>query len=122
MYKFDNQNISAFEGKYRFMGDMLFAIFRFRDHLRKKTSDFEEGVELYPVCYSIVVAFQPDLCIKRVFIKRSFSHKFGQLNSVAYLTAEMLDYFDLIIAKQLRDCAINVFEKREKFSVSEMFS
>ena len=34
----------------------------------------------------------------------------------------MLHYFDPIIAKQLRDCAKNVFEKREKFFVTEMFS
>ena len=44
------------------------------------------------------------------------------MNSVAYITAEMLHYFDPIIAKQLRDCAKNVFEKRETFFVTEMFS
>ena len=47
---------------------------------------------------------------------------FEQLNSVAYLAAEMLPYFDPITAKQLRNCVKDVFKKREKFSVSGMFS
>ena len=34
----------------------------------------------------------------------------------------MLPYFDLITVQQLRDCAQAVYEKREKFSLSEMFS
>ena len=34
----------------------------------------------------------------------------------------MLQFFYPITAKQLRDCAKNVFKKREKSSVSEMFS
>ena len=34
----------------------------------------------------------------------------------------MLHYFDPATATQLRDCAKNVYEKKEKYSVSEMFS
>ena len=123
VHKFNNQNISTFEDNYRFMGDLPFAIyFDIKTTCGKKAYNFEEGVELYPASYSIVVAFHTDLCIKRTFIHRSFAHMFKQLNSIAYLTAEMLHYFDPINEKQLRDCAKNVFEKREKFSVSEMFS
>ena len=34
----------------------------------------------------------------------------------------MLPYFDLIMAIQLKDCAIAVFSKKERFSLSEVFS
>ena len=34
----------------------------------------------------------------------------------------MLPYFDPITVQELRDCAQAVYEKREKFSLSEMFS
>ena len=91
--------ISTFEDNYRFMGDLPFTIY----------FDFE-------------VAFHPDICIEIIFIQRSFAHMFEQLNSVAYLAAEMLPYFDPITAKQLRNCVKDVFKKREKFSVSGMFS
>ena len=39
------------------------------------------------------------------------------------LSDEILPYFDLIRARQLRDCAVAVHaKKKEKFSISEMFS
>ena len=59
---------------------------------------------------------------QEIFIQRSFAHTFEQLNSVVYLTAEILHYFDAITVKQLRDGAKNVLEKREKFYASEIFS
>ena len=39
---------------------------------------------------------------------------FNELNYVSYLPPEMLYYFDPMTARQLRDCAKNVYEKRGK--------
>ena len=114
-YKFDNQNISTFEDNYRLVSDLAFSIFFDIETTWRKTYNFDERVERHLVFYSIVVTFHPYLCIERIFIQRSFAQPFEELNSVAYLTAEMLHYFDLITAKQLRDCAKNVFEENRKF-------
>ena len=34
----------------------------------------------------------------------------------------MIDEADPIMANQLKDCTMKVFKKKEKFSISEMFS
>ena len=38
------------------------------------------------------------------------------------LPGKMLPYFDPITARKLKDCAIAVFYKKERFSLSKMFS
>ena len=55
-------------------------------------------------------------------VLRSFNHSFESLVDVGYFSEEMLPYFDPIMARQLKDCAIAVFNKKERFSLSEMFS
>ena len=41
---------------------------------------------------------------------------------MSYLSDEMLPYIDPITTRQLRDCAAAVFNKKEKYSLIEMFS
>ena len=67
------------------------------------------------------MTFHPKLSIEKIFVVRSFNHTLEQLNDVGYLSNEMLAYFDPITARQLRDCALVVHQKNEKFSLSEMF-
>ena len=69
-----------------------------------------------------MVAFLPNLNIGKIFVARSFNHTFKQLNDVGYLSNEMLPYYDPITARQLKDCALAVHAKRERFFLSEMFS
>ena len=69
-----------------------------------------------------MVAFHPKLGIEKIFVVRSFNDSLEQLNDVGYLFNQMLAYFDLIMARQLRDCALAVRQKKEKFSLSELFS
>ena len=76
----------------------------------------------YPVSYSFVVAFHPCLNLENIFVVRSFNHLFESLVDVGYLSEEMLPYFDPVTASQLKHCAITVFNKKERFSLSEMFS
>ena len=88
----------------------------------ERRHDFKKDNVLYQVSYAITIAFHPDLELKTIFIVRSFNHSFEQLNDVGYLSNDTLRYFDPITTRQIRDCDRVVFEKKEKYSVSEMFS
>ena len=68
------------------------------------------------------MAFHLKLSIENIFVVQSFNHTLEQLNDVGHLSNEMLAYFDPITAKQLRDCALAEHQKKEKVSLSEMFS
>ena len=123
VYKFKNQNIETFEDNFKFMGELAFFIyFDFETTYGKKTYDFKKDNVQYEVSYAIAIAFHPDLELETIFIVRGFNHSFEQFNDVGYLSNEMLRYFDPITTRQLRDCDRVVFEKKEKYSVSEMFS
>ena len=71
--------------------------------------------------YVIIFAFHLHLPIDRVIIERSFGHSNLQLCSLNYLTNEQLKFKDINLLKQLRDCALSVASKRNKFAISEMF-
>ena len=88
----------------------------------ERRHDFKKDNVLYQVSYAITIAFHPDLELKTIFIVTSFNHSFEQLNDVGYLSNDTLRYFDPINTRQIRDCDRVVFEKKEKYSVSEMFS
>ena len=55
-------------------------------------------------------------------LKEAFLILLTELNDVSYLPNEMLHSSDPANANQLRDCTKNVYQKEEKYSVSEVFS
>ena len=105
------------------MGDVPFSIyFDFETTCSKKFCNFDEDATLYPVSYEFVAAFNLSLNLDRIFVVRSFNDTFDQLNNVGYLLDEMLSSHDPITVRQFRDCAKIFHEKKENFSLSEMFS
>ena len=77
---------------------------------------------MHPVSYAFVVAFHSSLNIEKIPVVRSFDDTFEQLNDVSHLSDEMLFYIDPITTTQLRDYVAAVFNKKEKYSLIEMFS
>ena len=69
-----------------------------------------------------MATFHPNLNIEKIFVVRIFNNTFEQLNDVGYLSNEMLPYLDPITARQLKDCALAVHAKNERFSLRKMFS
>ena len=65
--------------------------------------------------YSFVVAFHPCLKLEEIFVVRTFNHSSESLVDVGYLSEEMLQYFDPIMVRQVTDCTIAVFNKKERF-------
>ena len=115
-YFTENQNIQTFFDNTEFMSDLPFAIyFDFETTLGKKNYNFEEDCALYPVSYSLVVAFYPCLNLEKIFVVRSFNHSFESLSDVGYLSEELLPYFDPITARQLKNCVIAVLIRKNNF-------
>ena len=117
--KFENQNVQTFFDNMTFMGDLPFSIyFDSETNSGKKIYNFDEDSTLYSVSYAFVVAFHSDVNTEKIFVVRSFNHTFGQLNDFGYLSNDMLPYFDPIMARQIRDCAMVFHAKKERFSIT----
>ena len=92
VYKFENQNISTFEGNIRFMGGELpFAIyFDLESTCGKKVYKFDGIAKMYPVSYAFVMAFHLEkLCHNKL------QPHLDQLNDISYLSNEILKHFHL---------------------------
>lgn len=81
-----------------------------------------EDNEMFLIYFVIIFAFHPKLDIDRIIIEWSFHHSLEKLTNISYLTAGMLKNYDPVPAEQLRDCAINVSQKKKKIANSEMCS
>ena len=81
-----------------------------------------EACRMNAISFAIIFAFHPNLDIKRVIIERSFGHSLEKLASIDYLTGEQLKYVDAITLKQLRDCALEVADRKNCHAISQMFS
>ena len=69
-----------------------------------------------------MITFHPSLNIEKISVVRSFNPTFEQLNDVSCLKDEMLPFANPITTRQLRDRVAAVFTKKQKYSLSEMFS
>ena len=107
----------------KFMGDLLSSTyFDLETTTDKKIYNFDEDATLYPVFYAFLIAFHPLLNIEKMLLVRSFNHTFEQLNVVSYLKDEIVPFVDPIMTRRFRDCAAAVLIKKQKYSLSQMFS
>lgn len=107
----------------KFMGDLPCSIyFDLETTTGKNVYNFDEDATLYPVSYAFVVVSHPSLKIEKILIFRSCNHTFEQLNGASYLKDEILPFIDPIMRWQLRDCISNIFKRKEKYFLIEMFS
>ena len=125
VYKFENQHITTFEDNFRFMGDLHFSFYFDLGTTcgKKEFYNVEKSDDnMYPISYCFIVAFHPLLELEKITVLRSFNDSLEQLNDISYLSEEMIRYFDPITVKQLQNCAEDVFNKKNYFSLIEMFN
>ena len=103
IYKFENQNIANFEVNLKKMGDITFTMyFDFETSTGTTSQNHLEDVEMDQMFYSLIFAFHLKLQLDGKVIIRSFNHSLEKVNDVSYLTDEMLQNLDPIIARQLK--------------------
>ena len=103
IYKFENQNIANFEVNLKKLGDITFTMyFDFETSTGTTSQNHLEDVEMDQIFYSLIFAFHLKLQLDGKVIIRSFNHSLEKVNDVSYLTDEMLQNLDPIIARQLK--------------------
>ena len=121
-YNFNTQNLLTFEENLKFKGNIPSAVYiDFETTAPTDECLDPESKKMNAVSCVIIFAFHPKLKMKRVIIK-SFAHSLKKLTTIDYLTNEQLKFNDVTTLKQLRDCALSVFSKKNKIAISEMFS
>lgn len=81
-----------------------------------------EDCKVFPLSYVIIFAFHPELNLEKVIGERSFWHSLEKLVNVGYLAQNMLEYIDMVTARQLKDCIIRVSQRKDKQAIGEIFS
>ena len=122
VYNFQTRNLLTFEENLKFKRDVpLSTYIDFETTAPTDCSLDPESNKMNVISYVIILAFHPKLQLPRIVIERSFGHSLEKLCQIDYLTAEQLNYKDMVTVKQLRDCALAVHKKTNKLAVSEMF-
>ena len=73
-----------------------------------------EQKEMIVVSYVIIVAFHPDLKMKKIICERSYGHSLIKLNTIDYLSKDQIKFCQATTLKQLRDVAHLVSLRKSK--------
>ena len=123
-YKFQNQHFSTSEENFRLLGDLPFTIYFDLETTCGKNL-YEDPINpsknMYPVSYCFIIAFNPSLFLNKIRVLRSFADSIEELADVFYLLDEMLEHRNLTTTRQLLACVQNVVNKKNNFSLIEMF-
>ena len=113
----------SFEDNFKYLGDLPFVTyFDFETTTGSGKGNYLDSEEMYPISYCLIFAFHPKLDIERIVVVRSFQHTLEELSDISYLKPEMIDEVDQVTTNQLKVCVSKVFNKKEKFLFSKMFS
>ena len=83
---------------------------------------------MYVVSYCMVVAFHPELNIRRRCIYRSYDQSPEQLASLSHFEVlgynffSNVDFFNMVTLKQLEDASFCVLSREKNTALAEMFS
>ena len=120
VYKFENQNLISYEDNFRFLADLPFIVYS--DFETTAGSDILNDKNMYPISYCQIFAFHPKLNIEGIVIFKSYHQTKEQLLGASHLNEKVIQSIDSITLNQLKDCMVNVFNKKSKSAISEMFS
>ena len=125
-FSFDNGKIIYYQDHYKNLGDVPFSIYYDFETTTDSVVFFD--AKMFVVSYSMVVAFHPDLNIRRLVIFRSYDQGPNALISLTHFQALGYDFFDKpdnynkVTLKQLEDAAFSVQNREKNTALAEMFS
>lgn len=123
VYKVENVNLITNKDNFKFRCNLPFAVFfDFETTTASFSALNSDKSERYPVSLVIIFAFHSKWNLERIIIERSFSHSLEKLTTVSYLSSDILENIDSVTAEQLKDCTINVNQRKEKYVIGEMCS
>ena len=77
---------------------------------------------MFAVSYALVLAWNPKLKLDRQVVVRGFNHSLEELGDMSYLSSEQLALRNQKTAEQLNDAVANVYRKKKKDAIVEMFN
>ena len=77
---------------------------------------------MFAVSHVMIVAFHPELKLDGIIIYRSFAHSVEQLTTLDYFSREQITFIETHLINILKDMAFEVFKRKCKNSVGQMFS
>ena len=78
--------------------------------------------KMFVVSYTLIFDFHPKLNLNRLIAQRSFDNSLSKLATVDYLTEDQLKFVDKDLINQLKDCVINVSERRYESVLAQIFA
>ena len=125
-YSFDNGKIINYQDNFKKIGDLPFAVFYDFETTTGSVVFFD--AKMYVVSYCMIIAFQPDLNIPRLYIYRSYDQSHDDLTSLHHFDAvqrhffNFQDNFNIKTLKQLQNATLAVKNKKDNSALAEMFS
>ena len=106
VYNFYTQNLITFENNLKNKGDLPKTFYFDLETTAPTDNCYDpEQKEMFVVSYVIIVAFQPELKMKKIICERSYGHSLKKLNTIDYLSEDQIKFCQTTTLKQLRDAA-----------------
>ena len=77
---------------------------------------------MFAVSYALVFAWNPKLKLDKQIVVRGFNHSLDELGDMSYLSLEQLVLRNQKATEQLNDAVANVYRKKKKNAIVEMFN
>ena len=123
VYNFNNQNLVTFEDNLGYKSDLPVVAYIYFETTAPTDSCFDpKQKKMFIVLYVTLIAFHQKLKMNSVIIQRSFGHSLEQLTTINYLTNDQMPFVNINLIKQLKDCALEVSQKKCKNALAQMFS
>ena len=116
-YNFTNQNLVSFQESIGNKGDLPLVAY-----MNSETIASAQNFLTSEQNKTLIFAFHPKLNLNRVILQRSFGHSLLKLATVDYLTEDQIKFVGKGLINRLKDCVINVSERRCKNTVAQMFA
>ena len=113
----------TFEDNLGYKGDLpVVACIDFETTAPNDSCFDPEQKKMFVVSYVMLLAFRPKLKMNRVIIQRSFGHTLEQPTTINYSTNDQIPFVNINLIEQLKDCALEVSQKKCKNALAQMFS
>ena len=125
-FSFDNGKIIDYQDHYKNLADLPYTVYYDFEATTGSVVFFD--AKMYVVSYCMIVAFHPELKIRRLVIFRSYDQNPNALISLTHFQALQYNFFDnpknfnRTTLKQLEDAAFSVQNREKNTALAEMFS
>ena len=122
IYNFNNQYLISYQDNFHAKSDIPFVIYFGFETTAPTDNCFDpEQKKMFVVSYVMIVAFHRELKLNHIIIQRSYANSTEGLTSLNLFTQEQINFIDHTLLKMLKDMAFDVFKRKCKNSMRQIF-